>query len=301
MKKIVFFLLLVFSSQAGCTLTDPEVMEMLQALQAQNDKLLEEITQMKGQLTALDGKYQTILAGLADHKKDIDALKGQIEALRTQIADQLKKIDQLNAQLTQQGADVEKLTGEIADLKKSIEDLVKLMDQLIGQIAPKIGDEFAGGIVFYLDPTSLKGLVVTKVNVSNGGTEWGCYCQDIKNTKAEVGSGQNNTKEMLTQCNPGQNFTNWSARIVNDIILNGYEDWYLPSKDELNLIYQNLHLKGIGNFSSTVPYWSSTQASYGSCGLTGGGWTQNFGTGQQIQEIKTGYAGTGAIRAIRSF
>ena len=171
MKKIVFFLLLLLSSQAGCTLTDPEVMELLQALQAQNDKLLEEITQMKGQLSDLDKKYQAILAGLADNKKDLEALKGQIEGLKTQIADQLKKIDQLNAQLTQQGADVVKLTGEIADVKKSIQDLIKLMDQLIGQIAPKIGDEFAGGIVFYLEPTSLKGLVVTKVNLRDGGTE----------------------------------------------------------------------------------------------------------------------------------
>ena len=63
------------SAQAGCTLTDPEVMEMLKALQAQNDKLLEEITSMKGQLTALDGKYQAILTGLADNKKDLEALK----------------------------------------------------------------------------------------------------------------------------------------------------------------------------------------------------------------------------------
>jgi flagellar motility protein MotE (MotC chaperone) len=75
MKKIIFLLLLVLSSQVGCTLTDPEMMELLQALQAQNDKLLEEITGMKGQLTALDGKYQAILTGLADNKKDLEALK----------------------------------------------------------------------------------------------------------------------------------------------------------------------------------------------------------------------------------
>ena len=138
MKKIVFILLLIFSSQAGCTLTDPEVMTMLQALQAQNDKLLEEITSMKGQLTALDGKYQAILAGLADNKKDLEALKGQIEGLKTQIADQLKKIDQLNAQLTQQGADIVKLSAELVAVKASLADLIKKFEELI--IQGSLGD-----------------------------------------------------------------------------------------------------------------------------------------------------------------
>jgi uncharacterized phage infection (PIP) family protein YhgE len=295
MKKIIFLLLLVLSSQSGCTLTDPEVMEMLKALQAQNDKLLEEITTMKGQLTALDGKYQAILTGLADNKKDLEALKGQVEALKTQIADQLKKIDQLTAQLTQQGADVVKLTGEIADLKKNMEELVKLFDQLIGQITPKIGDEFAGGIVFYLEPTSLKGLVVTKVNLRDGGTEWGCYDQDIKNTLPQVGSGSNNTKEMLSQCLSAQTIGNWSAKIADQYVVGEYNDWYLPSKDELNLIYLNVHKKGLGNFSTTTNYWSSTQAS------PRGGWGQNFGNGQQTQDYKAGQGGIGAVRAIRSF
>jgi uncharacterized protein (TIGR02145 family) len=133
MKKIIFFLLLLVSAQAGCTLTDPEVMEMLKALQAQNDKLLEEITSMKGQLTGLDGKYQAILTGLADNKKDLEALKGQVEALKTQIADQLKKIDQLNAQLTQQGADVVKLSAELVVVKASLADLIKKFEELIIQ------------------------------------------------------------------------------------------------------------------------------------------------------------------------
>ena len=90
-------------------------MELLQALKAQNDKLLQEVTQMKEQLSGLDGKYQAILAGLADNKKELEALKGQVENLRTQLADQLKKIDQLTAQLTTQGADLVKISKEITE------------------------------------------------------------------------------------------------------------------------------------------------------------------------------------------
>ena len=129
--KRALSLIIVFVFQLGCTFTDPEVMELLQALQAQNDKLLEEITSMKGQLSALDGRYQTILAGLADNKKDLEALKGQVEALRTQLADQLKKIDQLTAQLTTQGVDIVKLNAELASVKTSLADLLVKFEEVI--------------------------------------------------------------------------------------------------------------------------------------------------------------------------
>ncbi len=129
--KRALSLIIVFVFQLGCTFTDPEVMELLQALQAQNDKLLEEITSMKGQLSGLDGRYQTILAGLADNKKDLEALKGQVEALKTQIADQLKKIDQINVLLTQQGADVVKLSTELVSVKTSLANLLFKFEEVI--------------------------------------------------------------------------------------------------------------------------------------------------------------------------
>jgi hypothetical protein len=135
MKKILA-LIIVFVFQIGCTLTDPEVMELLQALQAQNDKLLEEITSMKGQLTALDGKYQVIQAGLADNKKELEALKSQMDGLKTQIASQLVKLNQLIAQLEVQGADLETLSAEIVKVKASIEELKALMEELLAGKSP---------------------------------------------------------------------------------------------------------------------------------------------------------------------
>jgi len=69
--------------------------------------------------------------------------------------------------------------------------------------------------------------------------------------------------------------------------LNGYTDWFLPSKEELNLMFRNLFVLGLGNFYtppiiSSGPnggiYWSSTDGS----GETGccGAWTQRFDYGE---------------------
>ena len=49
-------------------------------------------------------------------------------------------------------------------------------------------------------------------------------------------------------------------------------NWRLPTTEELNLMYENLHLKGIGRFASE-DYWSSSEDSSNSA------WYQYFGFG----------------------
>ena len=136
MKKALILFSLFLLANVGCTLSDPEMMELLQEIKAQNDKLLQEVEAMKGQLSLLEGKYQVILAGLADNKKELEALKSQIDSLKSQIAQQLVKIDQLSAQLTQQGADIIKLSQEIKELKASVEELKDKIDELLANKSP---------------------------------------------------------------------------------------------------------------------------------------------------------------------
>jgi hypothetical protein len=72
-------------------------------------------------------------------------------------------------------------------------------------------------------------------------------------------------------------------------VLNGYSDWFLPSKDELNLLYQQK--TSVGGLSSDY-YWSSSEY------YSSSAWLQHFLTGIQGNGGKTN---GNHIRAIRSF
>ena len=76
-----------------------------------------------------------------------------------------------------------------------------------------------------------------------------------------------------------------------DILQERTGDWRLPDKEELNLMYGNLHLKGIGNFSDNI-YWSSSEDnSYGAL-------SQYFGNGYQDYLDKVSVL---RVRAVQSF
>lgn len=59
-----------------------------------------------------------------------------------------------------------------------------------------------------------------------------------------------------------------------------YDDWYMPSKDELNAMYVNLHsVSSSYGFSENIAYWSSSETSSTTV------WGQSFSTGGQISTI----------------
>jgi hypothetical protein len=114
-----------------------------------------------------------------------------------------------------------------------------------------IGQFYAGGYIFHLDETGDHGLVCSPEDV--GSAPWGCFGTLI-NTGTAVGTGATNTAAILANCNePGI-----AARLCNDYESGGYNDWFLPSKDELILIYSHLYETGIVDFQFQV-YWSSSE------------------------------------------
>jgi hypothetical protein len=148
-----------------------------------------------------------------------------------------------------------------------------------------IGEFYQGGIVFYFDGSG-GGLVCAESDQSTG-AQWGCYGTTIGGTGTGIGTGAANTAKIVAGCSE----TGIAARICNDLVLNGYSDWFLPSKDELNLMYQNLKLAGIGGFADDY-YWSSSESS------SYYAWVQYFYNGYQTNYYK-GY--NERVRAVRAF
>ena len=113
-----------------------------------------------------------------------------------------------------------------------------------------IGANYAGGIVFYVDGSGNHGLIAASSD--QGSFEWGCQGTLINSTASTFGAGQSNTNAIIGLCTTTTN----AASICSNLVSNGYSDWYLPSKNELEVMYINRSI--IGGFS-TYYYWSSTE------------------------------------------
>jgi hypothetical protein len=159
--------------------------------------------------------------------------------------------------------------------------LVTILNQSTWQCLA-IGVAYGGGIIFYLDGTGQHGLIsaTTDQYVTDG---WGCEGITI-GTSTAIGTGQANTTLIVNGCStPGI-----AARICDDLVLNGYSDWFLPSKAELNLMYLQKTVIGGFNYS----YWSSSESGANDA------WVQQFYSGGQYITFKNDW---GNVRAIRAF
>ena len=149
------------------------------------------------------------------------------------------------------------------------------------------GINYAGGIIFYLDSTGMHGLICAN-NDQSIMASWGC--PNIQITGADgtaIGTGLQNTLDIIGNCTTA----GIAANICDSLILNGYSDWFLPSKEELKLMYANLKIIGVGSFSNT-PYWSSTE-------MTGAfAWEVIFNGGFAQGTGKNNFA---SVRAVRAF
>ena len=156
-----------------------------------------------------------------------------------------------------------------------------------------IGQTYQGGIIFYLDPSGCHGLVAAPTNQSTG-APW--YNGSYTDTRA-YGSGLFEGKYNTVMIDFNQGGATSAAAICGDLSLGGYSDWYLPSIEELNKMYQNigqgnaLGLGNIGGFALNY-YWSSTEVDINLV------WLQVFDGGGQFNDYKilTYY-----VRAIRAF
>ena len=157
----------------------------------------------------------------------------------------------------------------------------------------KIGDNGpAGGTVFYITGGGLHGLEAAPANspdsppVNSPNSVWGCSGTSIAGTSTAIGTGAANTAAIVAGCVSGEVT---AAEVANAYELNGFADWFLPSKGELNLLY--LQKDVVGSFAS-FSYWSSSENNSGFSS-----WLQDFGNGFQIGDDRDNPLGVRAVRA----
>jgi len=170
--------------------------------------------------------------------------------------------------------------------------------------SPVVGDLKNGGYVVWVNPTDpSKGLVSALVDQSTDirGVVW--YDGDFNTlpetgaTSTAIGTGSSNTDAIIVAQGSGS----YAAQLCADysVTVDGitYDDWFLPSKDELNLLYLQHTL--IGGFTDDVTteiygdyYWSSSESSKYNA------WEQDFFDGSDETSDKN-YPNL--VRAVRAY
>ena len=184
----------------------------------------------------------------------------------------------------------------------------------VGDIGP------AGGYIFYVNDNYLndgwkyleaapagwyKSINKKWVTNNDPGIPFGFYWSsqsfgEVGTTDTAIGSGRTNTKALVTamgdEAYTEEDITKekslYAAKVAYDYNGGGYTNWFLPSKDELDLMFKNLHKNGLGSFSDGFAYWCSCEYNKTLAHF------QTFGNGDQNTNNRdTPYS----VRPVRAF
>ena len=172
-----------------------------------------------------------------------------------------------------------------------------------GNFTHYIGEEFGGGVIFHLwkDAQGVEhGLIVDKTDLSTNQV-WSNVDQTLIGPSAQSSwDGLGNSNAIVSQ----SAHVSSAASLCLDSTNNGQTDWYLPSIDELNILWGNKFnvnrtLSGNSSFGSILgasvlaynTYWSSTESAIS------GAWEFGFdrGVGTSVSKTTINY-----VRAVRA-
>ncbi len=155
----------------------------------------------------------------------------------------------------------------------------------------EIGDTgLAGGLVFHVKPDYSDGwrYLESAPSDQSSGISWGAMSTSLGASSTDIGSGTKNTQQIVSGLSSGT----YAAHLCANLALGGFQDWFLPSKEELNELYAHLYLKSLGDFSP-ASYWSSSEVNSDET------WHQRFG--DSGYQYKTNKYQLHRVRAIRAF
>jgi tetratricopeptide (TPR) repeat protein len=199
-------------------------------------------------------------------------------------------------------------TQPASQLKQIQLEFNKIKNSLINDKV-KIGSKYQGGIVFHIDENGQNGLIVAESDVTEakeyslvvnhpefgrntikmkGHANWGGI--GIIGTSKKIGSGKNNTRIIVEKASWSSGLFSkkpaaTAARICTESIHNGYNDWYLPSFEELKKIFK------MGLLKQGACYWSSSESDNDRAFYVEGDWLDRDMPKDRIAHV----------RAIRSF
>lgn len=194
-----------------------------------------------------------------------------------------------------------KFQGEVIQFNKEPEGTQGTDQKLMAEGKHYIGEKFGGGKVVWVDESGEHGLVAALQDQS-GAVSWkngkanppqlfGDHGDRLVNSGGDgIYAGANNTLLIIAQQTADDPSGDFAAKVCSECNQGGYGDWYLPSKAELNILFQNKDT--IGGFGSNM-YGSSTEYNIGFV------WGQIFNVygGQFVNNKGVEYA----VRCIRKF
>ncbi|TLU83549.1 MAG: DUF1566 domain-containing protein [Chlorobium sp.] len=197
---------------------------------------------------------------------------------------------------------------------RSVNENIRIKTQIpagtISLSAYTIGQEFGGGIIFYIDSTKQHGLIAAKEDITSSYTDawtgiqfisqfrWSTGQFTLQNdtdyafrkvyTSTAFGQGASNTDKILAKYPPWI-YPNTAAAVARAYRGGGYSDWFLPSKDELHQL--DLQKSVVGGLDGDL-YWSSSEDG------SEHAWYESFPAGHPMSYYKWSYS---RVRPVRAF
>ena len=287
--------------------------------------------EIKEELSSLAYKISELESELESNNKDQITAEQTIKSLpdESSLEDRIEKLEKEKEDLERKKEELEKeilFNGDLQKLEEAINGF-NVKKYNVGDMGP------SGGFVFYdkgflsdgwrfleAAPADLGiiGESPTVCKADSSDFPFGYYRKnsvgnnlyvngtEIYNEKdctgTAIGIGKKNTELLVnamgntafTWATGGETTPNYVAKLCSDLVYNGFDDWFLPSRDELNLMYVNLYKAGLGSFIDES-YWSSSENGNDATRA----WNQDFYLGGQFDDNQR--RGIFRVRAVRAF